>query len=996
MVVSKFPLEDKMRAAGYRYRNAENEIGIITDELPGFDIEAAEETKRFLEEKGYNVRKITVGEFRDAVEKPQGGVGSAVLLVPGASSFPVECAGHLKAYSERGGQLFTLGGPLFGRLIKSDGGKFREFEIDPGRLDASFSEGKSHLVFEGMAPAHKVYPLRGRTCFKPEPGQFVFNGNLGSSGMPLDLVCPVPRPYGQGYGQKRRTRYIPLAGCFGEGGRADGERGAAAFFMLSDTFNYPFSVGGTRPNSVGATITGSASAGIGFTRSRFLDIPGAGELLTSMLDHLLRGLFLFEAGAASFVLRPGETPVFGAKVLNTSQDYLAVRLRLSLAAAGEPPLEFESDLLASPRSVTDCRFPFRGRLRPGVRYQTSVTMFSGDRPVDVISHETMAVKSSARRRADDFIRVEGDNFILKGKPWYPVGLNYWPLYFAGVDEIENWYGWLSDKYYDQTEVERDLGFMEKAGFNFLITRLDGNIFDRSIPQLLDFLDRCERHNIRVGIGWPEAMSPLYYSKEAVDKFFAETGIQNNPTVFCYDLIWELGGVPVMDKYRHYWNEPWADWITERYGSVESAERDWGFSAGRGPDGKVLPPDNSQLGKDGPWRVMVAAYRRFMDDFLSEMWGAASRGIRGHAPRQLLTYRMGHIPHTNVSVTAAMKHVDFLSPEGYDFGVGKNGFNSSCFASRLMDFTGNGKPIVWMEFGMSVSGNRYASQCFIDRKTMLPPREKLMEQEALIAQFCRMASDSGCNGVAPWWLSGGIRGRDLTDFGLLSPDGLPRPAMDAMIKALPELTRPRGRPRPDMWFEFDRDAHAAGVSFVCFGAGRDAYEAASAAGKALGVRTKGTGTDSASVPLTAVGNTPFNGSNPLKYLNAEFNELVLSDRAGNSWSVQNGDSVTVPGGAELFLRVSAGNTEEAKWLAPAPRLKEGAVFLVSVPGSDIAVKAPLPRDTARFEDAEFSGVPLGAAAGPVTVTLRMEAEKRGCFGAKMTFRIVPLRRLAKIT
>ena len=46
----------------------------------------------------------------------------------------------------------------------------------------------------------------------------------------------------------------------------------------------------------------------------------------------------------------------------------------------------------------------------------------------------------------------------------------------------------------------------------------------SVPHLLDFLERCRRHGIRVGLGWPEAMSPFYYSPEAVAKFFEVTGI----------------------------------------------------------------------------------------------------------------------------------------------------------------------------------------------------------------------------------------------------------------------------------------------------------------------------------------------------------------------------------------------------------------------------------------------------------------------------------------
>ncbi len=963
----------------------EDRVGIIVDKLPRCDPAAAERLAGRLEELGYNVQRLTVAEFSAATRKVQGGIECAVLIVTQAVSFPADAAGDLQTYAERGGQLLILGGPLFNSLVKLVDGQYRECDYGRNCLDATFSGAMPPVLLEGFAPTYKVYALQGQTRFLAEPGQFVFNGAVGSN-LPLDVICPAPRPHGQGYGQRRKTRYLPVLECRGEGGRAGGRRGAAAFFMLNDTFNFPFSLGGTRPNSVGAAITGSATAGIGFTHPQPLDIPGFEELLAGMLDHLLRGLYLFEGGCTAFVYRAGETPAFGARVLNTRQDYLPVKLRFTLSAPGEPAVEQEVDLLAGPRNISDCRCPCPAALRPGLTYRVEVTLHFDGAPVDAIEHETMLL-APRRPAADDFIRVEGDNFMLKGKPWYPVGMNYWPLFFAGVEEIENWYGWLTDKYYDQVEVERDLELMEQCGINFVITRLDGNIFDHSIPHLLDFLERCRRHGIRVGLGWPEGMSPFYYSPEAVRKFFEVTGIQDDPTVICYDMIWELGGCPLLDKYRGYWDAPWRAWIAERYGSIENAERDWGVPANRDAGGAVIAPDNGHWNKDGPWRVMVAAYRRFMDDYLNQKWSAAVRDIRRHAPRQLLTYRMGHITANNVSCTAACKHVDFLSPEGYDFRLGADGFNAACFTSRLLDFTGNGKPIVWMEFGMSLIGNKYARQLFWNWSALRPFHEKLLEQDALMRQFYEMIVASGCNGLAPWWWGGGPRGRDLGDFGLVEPDGTLRPAAESLVKMVPALTRPRRRPDPETWFEVDRDAHAGGYARICFGAGRDAYAAAAQAGKWLGVRTAGTGTNSANTPLIAVGNTPYNGHNPLKYLNAEFNAVVLSDAAGRTWDVAAGGTVTVPRGALLSLRLSVGNTQEAQWLAPAPKLTEGAVHLVSLSGAGIALRHPIPRDVGRFEDVEIGPIPLGAIDRETTLRLCLEAEGRGRFGGIFEFSIV---------
>lgn len=960
-----------------RFKNmAEERIGIIVDELPGFDQDAAEAIVRFLLDKGHHVETLSIEAFHAAVNKPQGGIDCSVLIVPNAASFPSHCSSELKAFTERGGSLLVLGGPLFNRLIKPVGGRYQELEYDAKRyLDATFTDEMESVVIEGFAPTYKVYSLKKQKQFVTEPDQFAFSGKIAPK-EPLDLIAPSPRPHGQGHGQKRETRYIPVVQCVGDGG--NGNRGAAAFFMLNDTFNHPFSLGGTRPNSVGATMIGSATAGIGFTRQDLLAIPGADSLLTGMLDHLLRGLYLFEAGCASFVHRPNETPTLGAKVLNTRQDYLPVTLRFTVSSKSATLIEREIELLAAPRNISDVHFTPDERLQPGVDYQVTVELLVDGNPVDAIKHETKRLPSK-RNTADEFIRVEGDNFIHQGKPWYPVGVNYWPFFFAGVEEVENWYGWLTDKYYDPIDVERDLDFLAKNGFNFLFTRLDGNVFEHSIPQLLDFLDRCRKHNIRVGLGWPEAMSPLYYNQEAVAKFFRETGLQDDPTVLCYDLIWELGGVPLIDKYRRYWDAPWRAWIEERYGSLENAESDWNHAVNRNERGDAVAPTLEQLRSDGDWRIMVAAYRRFMDDFLSAKWNVASRDIRGHAPNQLLTYRMGHLQYTNVSFTATGKHVDFMSPEGYDFRTGEDGYNASCFASRFLDHAGCGKPIVWSEFGMSLTGNVYANQLFWDHENLTHYKEKEREQDALLRQFYKMILDSGCNGLAPWWWSGGIRRKEISDFGLIGLDGVPRLGLKSLIEQIPAFTRHRHRPEPNAWFEFDRDAHAAGLSQVCYGSGRDAYAKAANEGKWLGVCTAGTGTTSANTPLTAVGNTPYNGENPLKYLNAEFNDVILSDDSGNTWRLENDDTVKVPRNAELTLRVNVGNLQEAKWLAPSLDIKTGGVFLVSTSGSDLTARQPIPHDVARFEDVQIVPFPLGTINGEAKLRLRLEAEGRGQFG-----------------
>ena len=53
------------------------------------------------------------------------------------------------------------------------------------------------------------------------------------------------------------------------------------------------------------------------------------------------------------------------------------------------------------------------------------------------------------------------------------------------------------------------------------------------------------------------------------------------------------------------------------GSVERAEKDWGVKARRDKAGRVISPPDSYFREDGEWRVMMAAYRRFMDEWYGE-------------------------------------------------------------------------------------------------------------------------------------------------------------------------------------------------------------------------------------------------------------------------------------------------------------------------------------------------------------------------------------------
>jgi len=593
---------------------------------------------------------------------------------------------------------------------------------------------------------------------------------------------------------------------------------------------------------------------------------------------------------------------------------------------------------------------------------------------DEISH-VFAVLDPAPAPTSAFITARAGDFWIGGKQWYPVGVNFWPLYVSGMDEADYWAGWLRDAYYSPALVERDLAQLEDMGVNLVSIQTPPPADYRN---LLDFLRRCAKHGIRANLYMGQA-SPLAFNEKELKGYLESAKLPGNPTVFAYDTIWEPGNhVFKDDAARAKWDAEWRAWIDERYGSLENAETNWSFRARRGKDGRAVSPPDAYFREDGAWRGMMAAYRRFMDNLTSRYWGQAHRRLRELDPNHLVSFRQGNtLPH-DFALSGPVKHIDFICPEGYAIRDTDEGEDAIGFITRYVDFTTGGKPVVWSEFGQSVW----------DSGRMAPNPEAVAKQGRYSERFYRTALAAGANGTVPWWWVGGYRVEERSDFGIVEPDRTERPAARLIREYGPRLKTPRGKQRPEVWFEFDRDAHAGGYWRAAFNEGAQAYRAAAKGGKTLGVRTAGTGTDSATVPLVAVGNVPCDGSNPPKYLDAEFNYLQVRNADGVWQEAADGAVIAVASGQAVRARASVGNTQEAAWLtredqpvlltvrekAAAQRLRLG-IALLPRQGSGVSAGVPYLSDVNFGEFDLFSGTSQPVAL-PVTLSVCMELQGRG--------------------
>jgi hypothetical protein len=289
--------------------------------------------------------------------------------------------------------------------------------------------------------------------------------------------------------------------------------------------------------------------------------------------------------------------------------------------------------------------------------------------------------------------------------------------------------------------------------------------------------------------------------------------------------------------------------------------------------------------------------------------------------------------------------------------------------------------MWAEFGLHI---------WDDARMEVNP-QMLQQQADFYELFFKMMLESGSTGGIFWWYPGGYRVGERSDYGIINPDGTLRPVSKVIKKYAPIMTRNRARPQPDVWLTVDRDRHADGL-YGIYKAAEKPFWAALDAGKFPGLQTSASGKTSADVAIVAIGNVPYTGSNPPKYLNAEFNEIQIRDAKGQWRTARRGETLEVAAGRPVIARASIGNIGEVTWLgAESSAGKKGLVALSSRVQDGVQFAEPIPKDVPPLGDAEIAEFVLAERlAAPAKVVFEMTATGRAWFGEKIDVTLVPVR------
>jgi len=752
--------------------------------------------------------------------------------------------------------------------------------------------GNHDLSIEGLTPHHKFYPIdNGAKASTFDNQVFVSSSEykLGS-----DLFSVHPRPQGTGYGKNRVFRFVPLIEVFNDKGFRSG--------FLAWMYINP---------------SGSIVAGFGANSTEFYDDAGLAAVLDTARTMLLDCLLL-EGGTDEYIYAENETIKTGA-LLNCKQ-----------------PKDFAIDIALTPTEKPT---------------NVTVTLKQNGKTVDKISHaiEYRSPKPLAERK---YITINNGEFIRGGEIVRFFGVNYMPTSGIGVNPEHTariLFHYLGRTAYDPDVIYKDLVQVKDVGFNAISVFID----DISIVgnNLLHLVQTCKKMGIYVDLALRFIADPMDFNKQRVTEAFHRLHLAELDNIIAHDIAWErdMGsyeGSFGNPKGRKAYDAEWAKWVINNYGSIDNAEQEWGYPM---PMGNYLPAGvtGEMLQENGNHSKIVAAYRRFADDFISLKYSQACEFFRQLDPHHLISMRSGAfagVPLINPSTMgydfkALAAGLDFLSPESYmicrmsayDEGPVKQGIFTNLYAR----YAKPNAPVVWKECGWATWGEEgyywyCGPTCEFSNFDKTSKSEK--NQADVFEELLDMMIAGDARGVYWWFWAGGYRTDEKSDFGVINPDGSDRLATPILREYSQKFLNKTVLPKANHFIEVDRDAHADSIRGIYNAVQAEMFEAM-AEGKTVAFVDKSTNSDTASVPDTAVGGGTAGEHNPARYVNGEI--VSVSILLDGKWQpVENNGIVTLPKEQPLKLKVTMCNTLGSTWRN---------VSLWSTGGSDIKFDLPVSKD-----------------------------------------------------
>jgi hypothetical protein len=316
-------------------------------------------------------------------------------------------------------------------------------------------------------------------------------------------------------------------------------------------------------------------------------------------------------GAASFsvetldsAIRPDEPPLISVHLR------IPLEEKLGVAAGGEVKLELRSEkgavataaIPVTGKGMADLDAPFHQSLPAGF-YTVSAVYSEGGQAREFYQNGFLVTERAALATGP-VLGIRGDFLTLDGKPFFPVGTNYFTTEEGNWDFSSPKNAWIWDK---------DFADMAAHGVSFVRTGVwmpngkfiegdTGGANERFMRNLEAFLDCAQRHHIAVNFtffafsprsgsfSWPRDSAPAtspnpYTDPAAVDaqRAYVRSVVERFKDVPW--LSWDLINEPSFSNPRLIFNgntpngDPtetaaWHKWLSQKYGSLSALGDAW--------------------------------------------------------------------------------------------------------------------------------------------------------------------------------------------------------------------------------------------------------------------------------------------------------------------------------------------------------------------------------------------------------------------------------------
>jgi hypothetical protein len=558
----------------------------------------------------------------DGLRNPATLAGADLLVLPYGSATPVDAWSNILGYLRAGGNVLVIGGQAFRVPVTAAGGKFTEGPPqDAFAREVNFRHTYEVPRKDGARFAWKLGYTFLRTPEIRARRLFTIQGGLSGLGYLVDsagdeVAAPVVVS-----DHARSWQQDPMFG---------------ARIVLLDFEPEP-----------------------GYWES-----PDGTLLIEEAAGYARQGATDFWLDTVFSTLKAGETPQVGVHLRSARRD------RLGLPESGEATVELLSGAtvldtvqVACSGPKVDAQIEFHKALAPGFYTLRGVYREAGR--AREFFQNAFWMEDTKLLTSGPVLGVQGDFLTRDGKPFFPVGTNYFNTADDGWD-----FSWPRNAWI----WEKDFADMERHGVTFVRTGVwmpelkfveeaTGGASERFLRNLEAYLLCARHHNIIVNFTFfaffPHAYIPDPPPPPGPNPYLDPVSVRSEQDYLLSVvnrfkdvpwLCWDLINEPSFSNPRRPWkgNTPngdavetaaWHRWLSAKYATIEDLAAAWSVTPGElGAFDSVPLPGEQDLSysRYGDSRqVRALDYNLFAQDMFTGWVRSMVTAIRGSGSRQLV-------------------------------------------------------------------------------------------------------------------------------------------------------------------------------------------------------------------------------------------------------------------------------------------------------------------------------------------------------------------------